>query len=138
MITNPTNQSCRGYDLIRKDIQLSARSRRPDARIKGQNNYFSGLAEGLRGISCKCRRNIANIELKDGLLDALNWRQSPIIFHKSLGIPTPTTLAYCGGNLPPLTTARYISSALRPAHLHSKCRFLQLRKHLKWSLYRER
>uniref|UniRef100_A0A7C9CEZ1 Uncharacterized protein n=1 Tax=Opuntia streptacantha TaxID=393608 RepID=A0A7C9CEZ1_OPUST len=76
---------------------------------------LSGLAGGLRGSDCKWRRNIANIALKVGRLDGLNCRHSPIIFHNSLGIPTPTTLAYCGGNFRAFTTVRYISSALKPA-----------------------
>lgn len=84
------------------------------------NSHLSGLAGGLRGISCKCLRKIASIAVKVGLLDGLNCRHSPIIFHNSLGIPTPTTLAYCGGCLRALTTARYISSALKPAHLQDK------------------
>ena len=61
---------------------------------------------GQWGIRCRCRRNIASIAWNVGLFDALKCKHSPIIFHKSLGIPTPTTLEYCGGGLPSLTTAR--------------------------------
>ena len=116
------------FGVLRREINLAnghnPQSNRQtweeDFKDHLQSAYLSGLAGGLRGSSCKWRRNIANIWLKVGRLDALNCKHSPIIFHNSLGIPTPTTLAYCGGNFLALTTARYISWALNPDQLHSK------------------
>lgn len=101
----------------------------PNTNPNTPKPYLSGLAGGPRGISCRCLRNIASIALKVGLLGALNCRQSPIIFHRSLGIPTPTTLAYCGGCLLAFTTARYISSAFEPAHLQKEYQFVDSSNH---------